>query len=144
MPFLAHLEELRKRLIICFSAIGLAFVLAFNIREYCIRLLQWPLATDIVMGEGFPSSFSTTSRHRKADGARSGRDLVDPFQSGVHRRRDAGAARHPSPDLEIHRAGPLGEREALRHAFVILSTISFFVGVTFCFLIVLPMRCSSC
>jgi Sec-independent protein secretion pathway component TatC len=49
MPFLSHLEELRKRLIICFSVIGVAFVLAFNIREYCIRLLQWPLATEIVM-----------------------------------------------------------------------------------------------
>ncbi len=30
MPFLAHLEELRKRLIICFSAIGVAFVLVFE------------------------------------------------------------------------------------------------------------------
>jgi Sec-independent protein secretion pathway component TatC len=33
MPFLAHLEELRKRLIISFSVIGVAFVLAFNVRE---------------------------------------------------------------------------------------------------------------
>ena len=49
-PFTSHLEELRSRLIVCFSAIGVAFVGAYFFKEKLFELLMKPL-TD-VMGEG--------------------------------------------------------------------------------------------
>ncbi|MBI2456058.1 MAG: twin-arginine translocase subunit TatC, partial [candidate division NC10 bacterium] len=54
MPFLAHLGELRKRLIVCFSVIGIAFILTFNFRTIFLQLLQRPLTTDVTMGRQFP------------------------------------------------------------------------------------------
>ena len=50
MPFLAHLEELRKRLLVSIIAIGIGFVLVFNFRTYILDVLQWPLTTQVVMG----------------------------------------------------------------------------------------------
>lgn len=49
-PFTSHLEELRSRLIICFSAVGAAFVGAYFFKEKLFEILMKPL-TD-VMGEG--------------------------------------------------------------------------------------------
>lgn len=49
-PFTAHLEELRSRLIVCFVAVGVGFVIAYFFKEKLFELLMKPL-TD-VMGEG--------------------------------------------------------------------------------------------
>lgn len=54
VPFLDHLQELRKRLIVSFTAIGIAFILAFNFRDILLQILQWPLTTDVIMGRRFP------------------------------------------------------------------------------------------
>jgi len=43
IPFTEHLEELRKRLIICFIAIGVGFVLCFAVKEKLFELLSLPL-----------------------------------------------------------------------------------------------------
>jgi Sec-independent protein secretion pathway component TatC len=43
IPFTSHLEELRKRLIICFIAIGIGFVLAYSVKEWLFHLLTAPL-----------------------------------------------------------------------------------------------------
>jgi sec-independent protein translocase protein TatC len=50
MPFLAHLEELRKRLIICCIAIGVGFAACYSFKEKVFGLLMHPLA--IVMSPG--------------------------------------------------------------------------------------------
>jgi sec-independent protein translocase protein TatC len=49
-PFTSHLEELRSRLIISFSAVGVAFIVAYFFKDKLFELLMKPL-TD-VMGEG--------------------------------------------------------------------------------------------
>jgi len=40
MPFLSHLEELRRRLIVALIAIGIGFVLSFNYSEVVLSLLK--------------------------------------------------------------------------------------------------------
>jgi sec-independent protein translocase protein TatC len=43
MPFLSHLEELRRRLIACAIAVGIGFVLCYLIRERLFLILVSPL-----------------------------------------------------------------------------------------------------
>jgi sec-independent protein translocase protein TatC len=50
MPFLAHLEELRKRLIISCIAVGIGFVVCYSFKERVFGLLMHPLV--IVMAPG--------------------------------------------------------------------------------------------
>lgn len=49
-PFTEHLEELRSRLIVCFVAVGVGFVVSYFFKEKLFEWLMKPL-TD-VMGEG--------------------------------------------------------------------------------------------
>jgi sec-independent protein translocase protein TatC len=51
MPFLAHLEELRKRLIICCIAIGVGFAVCYSFKEKVFGLLMHPLATVMSPGQ---------------------------------------------------------------------------------------------
>ncbi len=140
MPFLAHLEELRKRLIISFSAIGVAFVLAFNIREYCLRLLQWPLTTDIVVGRKFPFVvFQEKPPIAKLTALGPAETLWTHFKVAFI----VGAMLALPVVLyqlwKFIEPGLLPKEKRFALPFVILSTVSFFVGVAFCFFIVLPM-----
>lgn len=140
MPFLAHLEELRKRLIVSFSAIGVAFVLAFNIREYCLRLLQWPLTTDIVVGRKFPFIvFQDKPPIAKLTALGPAETLWTHFKVAFI----VGAMLAlPVVLYQIWKfiePGLLPKEKRFALPFVILSTISFFIGVAFCFFIVLPM-----
>jgi len=64
LPFTAHLEELRKRLITCFIAIGVGFVLSFGFKERLFKILVQPLITVMKEGEtliytGLPEAFFT-------------------------------------------------------------------------------------
>ncbi len=43
LPFTAHLEELRKRLITCFIAIGIGFAISFAFKEKLFQILAAPL-----------------------------------------------------------------------------------------------------
>jgi sec-independent protein translocase protein TatC len=49
-PFMSHLEELRKRLIICAISVGVGFVIAYIFSEHLFQLLVLPLRD--VMPEG--------------------------------------------------------------------------------------------
>lgn len=51
MPFLAHLEELRTRLIISCVAIGVGFALSYAFKEQVFGLLMRPLATVMSPGQ---------------------------------------------------------------------------------------------
>jgi len=51
IPFTSHLEEQRKRLITCFIAIGVGFVLAFSVKEWLFHLLTAPLISVMQPGE---------------------------------------------------------------------------------------------
>jgi sec-independent protein translocase protein TatC len=64
LPFTSHLEELRKRLITSFIAIGVGFVVAFGFKERLFGILVQPLIKVMKDGEtliytGLPEAFFT-------------------------------------------------------------------------------------
>jgi len=64
VPFTAHLEELRQRLIVCFVAIGIGFVLAYGFKEKLFQILTRPLISVMQAGDnmiftGLPEAFFT-------------------------------------------------------------------------------------
>lgn len=64
IPFTAHLEELRKRLIACFIAVGIGFVLSYGFKEKLFDVLTTPLISVMETGDkiiftGLPEAFFT-------------------------------------------------------------------------------------
>jgi sec-independent protein translocase protein TatC len=63
-PFTAHLEELRKRLITCFIAVGVGFAISYGFKEKLFQILVQPLLGVMKKGEtliftGLPEAFFT-------------------------------------------------------------------------------------
>ncbi|PQP34169.1 twin-arginine translocase subunit TatC, partial [Desulfobacteraceae bacterium SEEP-SAG9] len=64
LPFTGHLEELRKRLITCFIATGIGFVIAYGFKERLFEILVRPLILVMESGDkliftGLPEAFFT-------------------------------------------------------------------------------------
>ena len=64
MPFTEHLEELRRRLIICFVAVGIGFVISYFFAKQIFEILMRPLIKAMPPGEGLiftalPEAFIT-------------------------------------------------------------------------------------
>ena len=64
IPFTAHLEELRKRLITCFISVGIGFVLSYAFKEKLFEILSQPLISAMDKGDkliftGLPEAFFT-------------------------------------------------------------------------------------
>ncbi|MEE8541370.1 MAG: twin-arginine translocase subunit TatC [Desulfobacterales bacterium] len=64
LPFTGHLDELRKRLISCFIAVGIGFVLSYAFKEYLFEILTLPLISVMPPGgklifTGLPEAFFT-------------------------------------------------------------------------------------
>jgi len=64
IPFTAHLEELRSRLIKCFIAVGVGFVAAYGFKEQLFAILVYPLKSvmregDTLIYTGLPEAFFT-------------------------------------------------------------------------------------
>jgi sec-independent protein translocase protein TatC len=64
LPFTSHLEELRKRLIYCFVAVGIGFVASYAFKEKLFDILVQPLigvmkADDTLVFTGLPEAFFT-------------------------------------------------------------------------------------
>ncbi len=64
IPFTAHLEELRKRLITCFIAVGIGFVISYGFKEKLFHILTRPLISVMPTGDkiiftGLPEAFFT-------------------------------------------------------------------------------------
>jgi len=62
MPFIEHLGELRKRLIICFVGVGVGFAIAYSFKETLFVLLMQPLKGAMAPGQkliytGLPEAF---------------------------------------------------------------------------------------
>ncbi len=64
MPFTGHLEELRNRLVICFIAIGIGFIISYGFKEKIFHYLTIPLISAMQAGDkliftGLPEAFFT-------------------------------------------------------------------------------------
>ncbi|MFH1102179.1 MAG: twin-arginine translocase subunit TatC, partial [Pseudomonadota bacterium] len=51
LPFTGHLEELRKRLIVCFIAIGIGFAVSYGFKEKIFDILTLPLIAAMQEGD---------------------------------------------------------------------------------------------
>ena len=51
IPFTAHLEELRQRLVKCFIAVGIGFVLSYAFKEKLFQILIRPLISVMKQGD---------------------------------------------------------------------------------------------
>jgi sec-independent protein translocase protein TatC len=140
MPFLAHLEELRKRLIVCFSAIGIAFPLIFYFRTTFLELLQRPLTTDVVMGRQFPF---LAFRHKPPIARLTALGPAETLWTHFKVALILGLfAALPVVLYQIWKfvePGLYPKERRFALPFVILSTVCFFLGAAFCFFIVLPL-----
>ena len=64
IPFTAHLEELRSRLIACFASVGVGFVISYFFKERLFSILTMPLmavmeSRDNLIFTGLPEAFFT-------------------------------------------------------------------------------------
>jgi sec-independent protein translocase protein TatC len=64
IPFTSHLEELRNRLIKCFIAVGVGFVISYGFKEILFKILVRPLVRVMAEGDhliftGLPEAFFT-------------------------------------------------------------------------------------
>jgi sec-independent protein translocase protein TatC len=64
LPFTGHLEELRKRLITCFIATGIGFIISYGFKEKLFEILVRPLIEVMESGDkliftGLPEAFFT-------------------------------------------------------------------------------------
>ncbi len=64
LPFTSHLEELRRRLIICFAAIGICFVISYIFSKKLFEILMLPLISAMppdgkLIYTGLPEAFFT-------------------------------------------------------------------------------------
>ena len=64
IPFTGHLEELRKRLVVCFIAIAIGFVASYGFKEQIFQILSRPLISAMGTGDkliftGLPEAFFT-------------------------------------------------------------------------------------
>ena len=140
MPFLAHLEELRKRLIVSFIAIGIAFIVVFNFRGILLQLLQWPLTTDVIMGRRFPFM---GFRHKPPIAPLTALGPAETLWTHFKVALIGGLlVALPVVLYQIWKfiePGLLPRERRFALPFVILSTVSFFLGAAFCLFIVLPL-----
>jgi len=126
IPFTAHLEELRRRLIVCFIAIGIGFILSYIFSKRIYYLLMQPLL-DVLPPEG---TFIFTG-------------LTEAFFTYLKVSLLAGifiASPVVLYQLWSFIAPGLYEKEKIyAYPFVIFSTISFVGGALFGYFAVFPI-----
>jgi sec-independent protein translocase protein TatC len=125
IPFTAHLEELRKRLITCFIAVGIGFIIAYAFKEKLFEILMLPLVREMRSGDkiiftGITEAFFTYMKISLFAGIiLSSPVLLYQFWAFV------------SPGLY--------QRERKYLVPIVLLSVVFFVGGSlFCFFVVFP------
>jgi sec-independent protein translocase protein TatC len=121
MPFLEHLEELRKRLIKAFLAIIVCSGIAFGFREYIFEFIKIPLDGVPLHNMQVTGSFYAYLKISLFTGIM----LALPFVF-YH------AWRFISPGL-------YSREKVMITPLVFISTVLFLIGAGFCYMIVLPI-----
>jgi len=125
IPLTSHLEELRKRIIVCFIAISIGFSISYYFSEQIFSILSRPLTAVLPQGSSFIFTGITEAFFTY---------LKLSFFAGIF-------LSSPVIIYEIWRfvAPGLYEKEK-RYVipFVLFASIFFVAGVVFCYFIVLP------
>ncbi|MCI0484190.1 MAG: twin-arginine translocase subunit TatC [candidate division NC10 bacterium] len=142
MPFLSHLEELRRRLIVSLIAIGVGFAIAFNFSEEILALLMRVLTTTFAFQKSAPYLVITS----KAPPELIFLAPAEAFWAHIKIGFLAGLIlTTPVILFEVWRfvsPGLLERERRFALPFVILGTIFFFIGLLFCYFLVLPFAMS--
>lgn len=144
MPLMEHLSELRKRIIICLAALLVAFLLTFSYSEYIFKLLLFPLnyTPQFSIKEGIVFVLDQKLQNTKLV-------FLGPAEAFWMNMKIALVCgfiltipvifyqlwKFISPGLYSH------EKKYVL-PFVLTATGLFLMGVTFCYLIVLPFAMS--
>jgi sec-independent protein translocase protein TatC len=140
MPFLAHLAELRQRLLWAFASIGVGFALTFSFSDRILAWLRRPLDTQVdIRWRQFPFFF-TVPRDPKFE-------LIQTAPAEAfwaHMKVAFFAGLLLSLPVVLYQVwafiepGLLPKEKRFALPFVVLSTISFGIGMAFCAYFVLP------
>lgn len=125
LPLTSHLEELRKRIIVCLIAIGVGFSISYYFSEQIFSILSQPLTAILPQGSSFIFTGITEAFFTY---------LKLSFFSGIF-------ISSPIIIYEIWKfvAPGLYEKEKRYvYPFVFFASIFFVAGVVFCYFIVLP------
>jgi sec-independent protein translocase protein TatC len=138
MPFLSHLEELRRRLIVSLIAIAVGFAIAFNFSEEILALLKRVLTTTFAFQKSYPylviASKAPPELIFVAPAEAFWAHIKIGFLAGI-------LLAVPVVLYELWRfvsPGLIEKEKRFALPFVILGTISFFFGLLFCYFLVLP------
>ena len=138
MPFLSHLEELRRRLIVSLIAIGIGFAVSFNFSEKVLDLLKRSLATAFAFQWTYPYLVALP---------REAPDLVflapaEAFWAHLKLGFFTGLLiALPVVLYEIWKfvaPGLLRQEKRFALPFLFLSVVLFLAGIAFCYFLVLP------
>ena len=139
MPFLSHLEELRKRIIYSLVAIGLGFLLTFNFSEAILGLLKRPLLFHVTFQRSYPF-FTWAQRANEFELV-----FLAPAEAFWMHLKIAFFSSLllvlPFILYQIWKfiePGLLSREKHFALPFLILGSTFFFFGLLFCFSIVLP------
>lgn len=138
MPLIEHLAELRKRLLIAFAFLGLAFLGLFNYSENIFSLLIFPLNTELKIT---PTRPFLQFIGKKAVSL----VFLSPGEGfWMHLKISMVAAFIVSLPVTFHQLwkfispGLVEKEKKYIVPFIITATLLFLLGAAFCFIIILP------
>ena len=139
MPFLAHLGELRHRLIKSIVAMGVGLLVALFFTPRLMNFLRRPLLVELVFQRRYPFFVQVAKPHPPeviftAPAEAFWAHLKVALMVGL-------VVALPVVLFQVWRfvePGMLPKEKRFALPFVVLSTISFAVGMAFCFVLVLP------
>jgi sec-independent protein translocase protein TatC len=139
MPFWSHLAELRKRIVWSVIWISLGFAACFNYSEDILKLLMWPMNTQLTVLTAFPYlSIVPNAVQQKLHYT----TLIEPFWTHLKIALIAGIMLvFPLVMYQIWKfisPGLLPKERRYAATFVFFSTLFFGIGVLFCYLLLLP------
>ncbi|MGC2064006.1 MAG: twin-arginine translocase subunit TatC [Thermodesulfovibrionales bacterium] len=138
MPLIEHLAELRKRLLISFSFLGVAFAVLFNFSEKIFSLLIFPLNTELKIITTRP--FLQLIEKKAVPLV-----FLSPGEGfWMHMKISLVAAFVVSLPVIFHQLwkfispGLVEKEKKYILPFIITATMLFLLGAAFCFMVVLP------
>lgn len=138
MPLIEHLAELRKRLLISFAFLGIAFAVLFNFSENIFSLLVYPLNTELKI---IPTRPFFQLIEKKAVSL----VFLSPGEGfWMHLKISVVAAFVVSLPVIFHQLwkfispGLVEKEKKYVIPFIITATVLFLVGAAFCFAVILP------
>lgn len=140
MPFTGHLSELRKRIIVSLVALIIGFLLSFNYSERIFDVLTLPLRSEITFSMHYPFISFIPAKIKNPSLV-----FLAPAEAfWMHLKVSLVTGIMLSLPVMLHQLwkfispGLLAKEKRYIAPFVVIATMLFLAGASFCFLFVLP------